>query len=300
MREIKKHAILYFILISIITSCTSVIQVTVPNGTTQLVIDAFLDNSSKPQTVRLTTSTNYFSQESCPAVLGATVGLTDLTNAKTYTFTPDGKGNYIYTPVANDTMGYVNHKYQLNVSYNGNTYIALSTLYPTIPIDRIIFCNSSMNPIDTLPNISDTSNPRIYYPYFIAFDIKGVGNYYWAKVYKNSIFYSQPAQMDIFEDAGFGTKDGDPIGGANSYYNITDSKNPIYRNDTCTISIYSTDANTNDFLGQLQTQMTNSQAGLFAVTPQNVKTNVQQTSGTFPAIGWFNIGAIMSKIAIAR
>ena len=288
------------IIVFCLTSCTSIIQVTVPNGTTQLVVDAFLDNSAKPQTVRITTSANYFSEVSCPPVLGATVGLTDLTNAKTFLFTPDGNGNYIYTPTATDTMGYVNHKYQLNIAYSGNTYIALSTLYPTVAVDRIRFCNSSLNPVDSISNAGDTAKPRVYYPYFYATDNKGVGNYYWVKVYNNGVFYSQPGQMNIFEDAGFGANDGGLISGANSYYNLTNDKNPIYRNDTCTIAIYSTDANTNDFLAQLQTQMTNAQSGLFAVTPQNVKTNVQQTSGTQPAIGWFNIGALKSRSVVAR
>jgi hypothetical protein len=279
------------------SSCTSVIQISVPNGTTQLVVDAFLDNSSKPQTVRITTSSNYFSGAPCPAVLGATVSLTDLTNVKTFTFTPDGKGNYIYTPVANDTMGYVNHKYQLNISYSGNTYIALSTIFPTIPVDSITFRSSSTDSYNQFPN--DTTKPRTYFPFFFAKDIKGTGNFYWIKAYKNDVFYNQPSQMNICEDAGI-AGDGVDIGVSNNFYNLTDSKNPIYRGDTCTIAIYSTDANTNDFLGQLQTQMTNAQAGLFAVTPQNVKTNIQQISGTQPAIGWFNMGAIMSKSVVAR
>lgn len=300
MSEIKKHTILYFIVIVFITSCTSIIQVTVPNGATLIVIDAFLDNSSKPQTVRITTSANYFSEVATPSVLGATVGLTDLTNSKTYTFTPDGKGNYIYTPVANDTMGYVNHKYQLNVSYNGNVYNAVSTLFPTIPVDTILFRISQTDIGGKLP-LSDTTNPRKYFPDLVAVDIPVQNNYYWVKVYKNGVFYNQPAQMDFFENSGgvFGIN-GDTIQPPNNFFGLIDNDHPYYRGDTCLIQIYSTDANTNDFLGQLQTQMTNSQAGLFAVTPQNVKTNMQQTSGTQQAIGWFNIGAIMSKSVVAR
>ena len=299
--QVSRLATCYLLPVTcLLFSCTSVIQVSVPNGTQNLVVDAFIDNSTKVQTVRLTYSANYFNNVPCPAVLGATVGLTDLTNAQTFTFTPDGKGNYTYTPTTTDTMCYINHKYQLNVSYNGNTYIALSTLFPTIPVDRIIFCNSAINPIDTISNAADTSKPRRYYPYFFAKDIKGVGNFYWVKVYRNNILYSDPGQMDLFEDGGGFTADGDEIGGANCYFNITDDKHPIHRNDTCTIAIYSTDANTNDFLGQLVTQMTNSQNGLFAVTPQNVKTNIQQTSGSQPAIGWFNMAAVKSKSVVAK
>ncbi len=296
MKKIKKHIILYLIILTSINACTTIIQVSVPNGTTQLVIDAFLDNSTKPQTVRITTSANYFSEVSCPAVLGATVGLTDLTNSKTFTFTPDGKGNYIYTPLANDTMGYVNHKYQLNVSYNGNVYNAVSTLFPTIPVDTIEFRFSAFDPTDSIPSANKTS----YYPFLKAKDIKGVGNFYWIKVYKNELLYNQPDQMDFLEDANSFTKDGTDIGAPNSFGQIIDNKNPYHRGDTCLIEIYSINANTSDFLGQLQTQMTNAEAGLFAVTPQNVKTNIQQTSGNQPAIGWFNMAAVKSKNVVAR
>ncbi|HEX7414670.1 MAG TPA: DUF4249 family protein [Bacteroidia bacterium] len=296
MRQLFFKFICWFIISLVVSSCTTVIQVSVPTGKTQLVVDAFLDNSAKQQTVRLTMSANYFSEVSTPPVLGATVSLTDLTNTKTYTFTPDNNGNYLYTPIISDTMGRINHKYQLNVSYNGNTYFALSTLFPSIPVDTILFRFNAYNPIDTVPT---TTNPN-YYPLVKAKDIRGTGNCYWMKAYKNGIFYSQPGNMNFFGDAGGFAPDGTDIGVPNSYEGVIDNDKPYQRNDVCTIEIYAINAATSDFLGQLQTQMTNSQSGLFAVTPQNVKTNIQQTSGTQPAIGWFNIGAITSKSVVAR
>ncbi|MHB8260624.1 MAG: DUF4249 family protein [Bacteroidia bacterium] len=282
----------------LLSSCTSVIQVSVPGGTTNLVIDAFLDNSAKAQKVRITTSANYFSNVPTPAVLGATVSLTDLTNTKTYTFTPDGSGNYIYTPIATDTMGLLKHKYQLNISYNGNTYFALSTMFQTMPVDTILFRSTRTDIDNKTPN--DTTNPRSYYPLIIAQDIRGQVNYYWIKAYKNGVFYNKPDNMDFFQDGGYAGTDGNFIRPPYNFFGVIDNSKPYHRGDTCTIEIYSTDANTNDFLGQLQTQMTNAQSGLFAVTPQNVKTNVQQTSGTMPAIGWFNMAAVLSKSVVAK
>src|ERR1700761_770890 len=114
-----------------IASCTQVIKVDVPSGATLMVVDAFINNSSDTQKVRLTTTADYFSNAPTPPILGATVTLSDLTNSTTYTLTPDGKGNYIYVPVVNDSMAQIAHKYQLNITYNGNTYNALSTLNKT-------------------------------------------------------------------------------------------------------------------------------------------------------------------------
>ena len=294
----KCKCIIYALLVCIITSCSSVIQVSVPTGSKQLVVDAFLDNSAKPQTVRLTFNANYFSEVPTPPVIGANVSLSDLNNNTTYTFTPDGNGNYIYTPVVNDSMAQLNHKYQLNISYNGNSYMATSTVYPTIAVDTILFRSNRTDIYNNYPN--DTTKPRSYYPLLFAQDIKGQVNYYWIKAYKNGILYNQPGQMDFFQDGGYVGTDGDFVRPPYNFFGLIDNDKPLYRGDVLTVEIYSTTASTNDFLLQLQTQMTNSQSGLFAVTPQNVKTNIQQIRGTQQAIGWFNMAAVKSKSVVAK
>ena len=295
----KKHFLSLVSFILLLSSCTSVIQVSVPSGSQLIVVDAFLDNSSNPQTVRLTFNANYFSNVPTPPVLGATVSLNDLSNAKTYNFTGDGNGNYIYTPGINDSMAQLHHKYQLNISYSGNVYTALSTLNRTMAVDSIKFRVSGNDFNGTYP-LSDTTNPRKYYPYVYAYDSGGVTHdYYWLKVFNNGVFYNQPAQLDIFEDRGYGNSN-DFVIPPFAFQNLTDKDNPIYRNDECTVEIYSINSNTFDFLNQVKTQMTNAQSGLFAVTPQNVKTNIQQVSGTQQAVGWFNMGAISSKSVIAK
>ena len=283
------------------SSCTQVVQITVPNGTKEVVVDAFIDNSTKPQKVRLTFNDNYFSNVPTSPVLGATVSLNDLTNAKTYTFTPDGNGNYIYTPLpVNDSMAQVGHKYQLNIAYDGNTYIALSTLKRTTKVDTIFFRGTRNDPYGQRP-ASDTSSPRRFYPFVLAVDIPGpVSDYYWLKVYKNGVWYNQSAQIDVFQDGGNVGFDGQPFIVPAAFLNLTSSDNPIYRNDVCTVDIYSINENTFEFMTQLQSQLSNAQSGLFALTPQNVKTNIQQSSGTLPAIGWFNIGAVSSKSVVAK
>jgi hypothetical protein len=299
----KTHTfyLLFIVLVcSFITSCTSVIQVSVPTGSPLITVDAFLDNSSNPQKVRLTFNANYFSDVSTPPVLGATVSLNDLTNAKTYTFTADGNGNYIYYPFINDSMAQVNHKYQLSISYNGNSYIALSTLNRTTLVDSIPFRISGGDALGAYP-LKDTTNPRKYYPYVLAVDLPGsIQDFYWLKIYKNGVLYNQPGQLNAFPDAGFNGTDGSLFLPPKAFRGLTSDDNPIYRNDICTAEIYSINKNTFDFLNQLKTQLTNSQAGLFAVTPQNVKTNIQQTSGTQQAVGWFNMGAISSKSVVAK
>ncbi|MEO8761835.1 MAG: DUF4249 family protein, partial [Bacteroidia bacterium] len=275
----------------LVVSCTQVIKVDVPSGSKLVVVDAFINNSSDTQKVRLTTTADYFSNAPTPALLGATVTLNDLNNAITYTFTPDGNGNYYYVPAVNDSMAQITHKYQLNISTNGNVYTALSTLNRTTVVDSILFRSTARDVDNQYPN--DTTTPkRRFYPLLVAKDIAGAADYYWVKVYKNGVFYNQPNQMDFFQDAGFNGTDGYPFLAPVAFLQLTSSDNPIYRYDVCTITILSINKDTYGFLTQLNAQLTNAQSGLFAVTPQNVKTNIQQTSGTQKAIGWFNMGAI--------
>jgi hypothetical protein len=297
MKKLILNILVICSLLLLITSCTTVIQVTVPTASsTFVVVDAFINNKPETQKVRLTTTANYFSNAPTPPALGATVTLNDLTNNITYTFTPDGNGNYIYTPTFKDSMATIDHKYQLNISYNGNNYFALSTLNKTTNVDTIIFRSTQRDLAGHFPN--DTTKPRRFFPLVVARDIKSEENYYWLKVYKNGIFYNEPNQLKNFQDDGDGS-DGGFFNPQFAFFQLTSDDNPINRYDVCTIEILSINKNTNDFLGQLQTQLTNSQNGLFAVTPENVKTNIQQTAGTQKAIGWFNMGASSSKSRIA-
>jgi len=290
----KKYIPIIFLPL-LFTSCEDVIKIDVKKGETLLVVDAFINNNGATQTVRLTTTADYFSNTNTPAVSGANVTLTDLSNSKTYTFTSNGNGNYLYVPQATDTMAIIGHNYQLNVSYNGANYMALSKLNRTGIIDTIIFKSRKSGIEDT------TALPKKYFPYLIARDAPGATDYYWIKTYRNGVFYNGSNQMNNVQDAGGPGTDGIFIIPPNAFFLLTPDNDPIYQYDLCTIEMYSVNKDTYDFLLQMQTQMNNSEAGLFATSPENVRTNINNTSGFgLKAIGWFNMGASTSKSVVAN
>lgn len=258
------------------------------------MVDAFLNNSGAAQKVRLTTTAEYFSNAPTPAVLGATVSLTDLTANKTFNFVGDGFGNYAYIPQAGDTLGRIGHNYQLNITYNGGTYMALSALNRTGIIDTILLKKSKYGFEDS------TATPTKYYPYLIARDAPGATDYYWIKTYRNGVFYNGPAQLNVVRDGGGSGTDGLYIIPPHAFFVLTPDDEPIYSFDACTIEMYSITKDTYDFLLQMETQMNNAQSGLFATAPENVRTNISKTSGGgLGAIGWFNMGAVAGKTVIA-
>ncbi len=282
-----------FLSFVVLVSCKDIIQIDLKKGEALLVVDAFVNNLPSPQTIRLTFTADYFSNTSTPPVLGATVSLTDLSNAKTYSFTPDGNGNYLYTPQLNDSMAQINHNYQLTISYNGTSYTSLTKLKRTANIDSISFLNSRRG----FGTNKDTSNPRKFYPYLWAKDAPGAIDYYWIKTYTNNVFNNEPRQLNVSQDDG-GGQDGKPFIIPVAFFSLVSK--PLYRLDNCTIEIHSITAETYDFLSQMQTQMTNASSGLFAVTPENVKSNISISSGSgIKAIGWFSMSATSSKSRVA-
>lgn len=277
-----------------LTSCKDVVKVKIDKGEKLLVVDAFIDNSVNVQKVRLTYTDDYFSNTPTPAAPGASVTLTDISNTKTFTFTPDGNGNYLYTPVASDSMAQIGHTYQLSVVLNGVTYTSLSKLNRTTRIDTIYFL-SKRGPTD-----DTTQKPKKHYPYLFARDTAGATDYYWIKTYKNDIYFNQPEVINVVQDgAGGAGSDGIQFIPPYAFFNVTPNKEAFYESDRCTMKIYSISAETYDFMQQMQTQMTTAQAGLFAVTPHNVHTNIKNSSGSgMKAIGWFNIGAVSEMTVI--
>jgi hypothetical protein len=290
----KKVFLLIVLASFVFSGCEEVIKVEVEKGETMLVVDAFLNDNGATQKIRLTTTAEYFSNAPTPAALGASVTLTDLNAAATFTFTGDGLGNYVYVPQAGDTLARVGHVYQLSISYNGGSYAALSTLNRTTTIDTILFKRQKTGIEDT------TAEPKKYFPYLVARDAPGAMDFYWIKTYRNGVFYNGPGQLNVVQDAGGTGTDGIYIIPPNAFFILTPDNDPIRQLDACTIEMYSINKDTYDFLLQMQIQMNNAQSGLFATAPENVRTNIKRvSSGGLRAIGWFNMGATTSKTVIA-
>jgi hypothetical protein len=276
----------------ILFSCEDPIDVAIPEGKTMLVVDAFLNDQLTTQTIRLTTTSPYFSNVNVPSVSGALVSVTDITAGKNFTFNDVGNGNYSFTPVAADSFAIGGHQFLLNVNWTGLNYTATSELKRTTPIDTIVFIKQE----------GGQGFEKGYYPYIFAFDQPNGKDYYWLKAYKNNIYFSDPSNINVLEDAGGGDgTDGLAFIPPNAFFIVTPSDQPfqlINSNNTadiCKIECYSLNQSTYEFLLQAQVQMTNSSSGLFATTPENVRTNITPVGNAPQALGWFNIGALSSK-----
>jgi hypothetical protein len=280
MKAIKTIIISIFTL-AFFASCEDVIQIKLDEGSKLLVIDAFINDMRVDQKVRLTYTDSYFSGQNPPPVTNGVVVLKDISANKNYTFTNMGNGDYTYSITTVDTIAFLNHNYELNVIYDGKTYTSYGKQKRTTKVDSISAQFREKNAF----------TEEGYYCKFWAFDPPGPEpDYYWIKAFKNGIMFNKGSQINLAFDGAYSAgADGfifiPPIAEA-----ITPFGDLYEYGDVCRVEIHSISKEAYFFLLQVQQQTTNS--GLFATTPENVKTNINTPEGATKAIGWFNISSV--------
>ncbi|GGB83137.1 hypothetical protein GCM10007424_23950 [Flavobacterium suaedae] len=125
------------ILIGLLSSCTDVIDVDVPNGGARLVVDASINwqkgTSGETQTIYLRESTAYFDNNRDVPVTGASVTVTKENDGSIFVFFDQNNGSY----TATDFVPELNASYTLEILYNGNSYTATETLIAVSDINRV-------------------------------------------------------------------------------------------------------------------------------------------------------------------
>ncbi|MDI1355414.1 MAG: DUF4249 family protein [bacterium] len=288
-----KSASAFFLLISALaffTSCEDVVQIKLDEGSKLYVIDAFVNDMAGKQIIRITTNDSYFSNSLAPAVPNADVILKDLTRNKQFKFDYISNGNYVMNVSPSDSLGLVDHQYELRVTIDGDVYTSLSILKRKASIDSIssqyFDGNSGFGP----------PGPPYYLCYLNAKDKTDANpDYYWIKTFRNDSLIFSSSDINV------------AIDGSNGAFNIegVDSTlftppmtflgfNQFSKGSTCTVEIHSISHDTYFFFIQAAAQINN--GGLFATTPENVKTNIISPSNAKTrAVGWFNMAGVARK-----
>ena len=271
------------------SSCEDVVQIKLDEGSKLYVIDAFVNNLRANQVIRVVTNDSYFSNREAPPVTNAAVVLKDLNSNTQYNFAYTSNGNYVYTLANTDTISRIGHQYELIVTIDGVTYRSLCLQKRTAILDSISATND--NGLGVI---------REYYNCFLwARDkVDQNSDYYWIKTFRNDTLFSDPGDLNTAIDGTGGevtSADADTLSftppaiflGFNRYYS----------GDKCKVEIHSISRETNNFLLQAVAQIQN--GGLFATTPENVRTNIITPSeAKTKAIGWFNMATVVTKTKI--
>jgi Domain of unknown function (DUF4249) len=267
-----------------LTSCFDVIQLEGVKSESLLVVEAMITNQSGEQVVKLSKSQNYFDNSASTNVLNANVQVQDDLGV-IYTFKDvKNNGNYVWTP-ANSTqkIGVIGRKYTLKVLSEGESYQATSELKRVPKIDSVLY---QFGEVDQNQQIK-ADIAEGYEPQFYARDLKGVGDCYLIKSYKNGKVLGDVGNFLLAYDASFNKGDG-----ADGFQFISPIRRSIAyelfkENDLVKVELFSITEDHYNFWLKAQAQIRN--GGLFATPPAYITTNFFNVnkSSTKKAAGWF-------------
>lgn len=261
------------------SACTKVVQVDLPAGKPLPYIDAWITNQPGIQTIKFLNAANYLDSTHPAPITGAQITLTDLTAAKTYTFTYSN-GAYSYDAGA-AAIGVVNHVYKLGILYSGQQFEAIDTLKRVTTIDSISVEYKK----------ASSSDKEGYYAKLFATDIAGAPDYYWIRTYKNGAQdYNVPDMFSI--DGAFNENLTDGFLFILPFREgITDNDHPYVKGDVVRVMLRSLSKGSHEFWFRASQQLEN--GGLFAKVLENVPANMNniQPGGTAKIYGWFGVTA---------
>ena len=139
MKNIQKLSLL-ILAMSIFWSCEDDIYPELEEAEPQIVIDAWINNNSEPQYIRISETLPYFDSLSNSGIDNATVYLIDNDENSRYDFAEESTGIYMWTPsLEYPQIGTIGNSYNLYVEIAGKVYTSTSTLNRVPEIDSIRF-----------------------------------------------------------------------------------------------------------------------------------------------------------------
>lgn len=266
-----------------LTACEDVIDLKTADSPPLLVVDGWITDQPETQTIRLSLSAPYFTNNAPQPVLDAEVTVTD-DLGNTYHFEDNEQNGYY---IWNDsTMGKVGRKYFLEIKTGGEIYKAENEIKRVPTVDSIVYTK------EKLPFKPDNGRQEGFRAQFYARDFPGINDTYWIKpIVKGKATVAKPTDITIAWDASF-TAAGDVDGLIFILplrQSITDSL--FLDGETAGVELHSITNETFEFLKKVREQSAN--GGLLAIPMTNVRSNVTNQNPTGQkAVGYFGASAI--------
>lgn len=278
----------------ILTNCEDPIEVPSQFEAPQLVIDAWLtDVPDQPQTIRLSETVPYFAGGEPKLIEGASVTVCRDNGATCFDFVDTGRGNYVWTPAAGESLGQVGDVFTLQMEVDGANYTSTTDLARTAMIDSIsVFFEPE-----------SIFTPEGLYGELFARDQPGRGDTYWIRSYRNDTLLNRPNEITVVYDATFDA--GANIDGVyfispirTSINRVNDEFQPIpYQpGDRIYVEVHSINRTAYDFLNIATEQIQNE--GIFAVPIANAPGNVVNEATGETILGIFNVAAVASAARV--
>lgn len=272
--QILKQIFYFFIvLVFFTTACKEKIDIKLKDTYVRLVVDGTITDEAKKHTVKISETSNYFSNEAQPKVTGAIVTISDGVNVVNLAETSAG----IYQ-TDSTYKGEIGKTYTLNIRYKNEDYTASSLLKSVAPIDSISFGQDFFNPNNKTVNLW-------------AQEPATLGEYYMWLYYINGNLMSDTIKQVVF--ASDEMVNGNYMNGYPIY-----SMEKISQGDTVTLEMLSVNKEYYDFLNALFSEVFGA-GNPFSGPPSNVKGNVKNiTNKDKVVMGYFITSAVTRKTRI--
>jgi hypothetical protein len=295
----KGYCLFYiFIIVLLIAGCENKIDPELDDAPEVFVVDAWINNKSEEQIIKIKRSLPYFEVDALPMVSGADVRVIK-ENGDQFLFNESDiqPGNYIWTPTGDTSqIGVVGDRFILDIKIDNMHLGSFSEMKRVPEIDSIDFREAGDNPVLKGSIIAQ----------FYASDFHGVGDTYWIKAFKNGDYLNKPSEINIAFDAGFSR--GDNVDGVQFNKFIRTGVNPYEQDDNGDIispykpgdSLYveihsiTNMAYTYLYEVSVQTNRPGGIAELLAVPLANVSTNIVNVTNGEVVTGFFNVSAVAS------
>lgn len=267
-----KYLVLSIIAMLLLTSCEEKIDIKLDDESVRLVVEGNLSDSAKVHTVKLTQSSNYFSNEEEPLVTGAVLTISDGTTIFNLNEVTPG----IYQSASN-VKGEIGKTYTLKISLKNaiggyKEYEASSVMKNNNQLDSLTFREGGdQNSPGGGHNIENKVSINVW-----AFEPATIDDYYMWKYYVNGKNMSDTLKNATFTDDLI--VNGNYIPGLTVF--VSDK---IKIGDTITVE---TMGITKDYYNYIMgiMQLTEWNGGSFSGPPTNPKNNINNG-----ALGYFNV-----------
>lgn len=279
--------ILSILLVSLVLlSCEDVIDLEVRDGVNQLVVDAWLTDEDREQSVKLTISQPYFEDSAPKPALGAEVIVYNQ-DSTAHVFTdPNKDGVYTYKPKPGKFLK-ENEQVALSVKYENEQYYSLSKLKRVPKIDSVGY------EVFSFPISPPDGGPKEgFLAQFYANDPVGEGDTYLMRSYKNDTLRFKPTDITLAYDAGFSA--GSKSDGLMFILPIRQALNQTLFLDKDKLKVELFSIPTEAYFYLLQLRQESSNGGIFATPLSNIPTNIfnLNSKSTKKALGAFFVSKV--------
>ena len=259
----------------------------------ELVVEAWVNNISEPQTITLSETQDYYDNRLPTAVTDAQVIICQTENqvptANCFIFDHEGSGRYVWTPAAaGQTLGEVGTEFGLGIQRGDQQYASVTTMKRTALLDSISFQFEE----------EGLGMEEGLYAQLYARDQVGQGDAYLIRSTINDTLLVRPSELNLAYDATFspGTNtDGITfIAPIRFFINKQDddgSPIPLVAGDKVAVEVLSISQEAYLFLSIVQEQVNNGQSGLFDLPVANSPGNVFNVDSEESIRGFFNVAA---------